>query len=961
MYHQALPINRRILLIDDDRDVHEQFRAILNVPAEPDINQLTPSPKQFDTDDNTGQDGDRFLVDSEYQGDTGYQRVLEEEIAGSPYALAFIDDNMPPGLDGIETVRKIWADSPDLEIVLLLTNTEYSYEHIIGALGTSEQLYVVRKPLDPLEIKQLTTLLTRKWSFKHDMRQSMQVIRDEYVCRVRELESAGKALQAELISSRREKATLQEELTWHQLMYNNAGDTVMVHTVDSRGATGKFIDINDCACRQFGYSRDEFLKLHPSDILRMTDANDLTKLYKQVYKHCEIVCECLGVNHDGKNMPIEICCRRFEHQGKTMVMTIARDVIERLQIGVSQTGMDFLDRAIEKADDIMYTLSPEGVLTSLSPSFEKITGWTREEWVGKSFASIIHPDDLKEVKNRFELILNGLWAPLHEIRILKKSGEHIYIEVISTPHIHDGRIIGLLGTARDITERKKTERKVESLARFPAENPSPIFRIDGNGILLYANNAAETIMTTFGFEPGMSVLSEWGNFIARTRNEDKPLETEITCREKIYSLLFVPVKGVDYINVYGVDVTAHRHAEVQKLEMEKQLERAERMESLAVLAGGVAHDLNNILGPLVGYPDLILQKLPPDHPSVKIVEMLGRSARDAADVIQDLLTLARRGRMEFSPVNLNGVVQAFLDSATFHELTSNHPDLNLAINLDPDPAGISGSAHHLSKVVMNLVINAVDAMPEGGVLTVETRHDCLDRLPSGYADINPGEYQIVSVRDTGIGIAREETHKIFEPYYSKKKMGASGSGLGLAIVYGIVRDHHGYYDICSEPGKGTEFSLYFPVTDMPAKMAVNTTGDIGGNESILVIDDNPDQRALANRLLSNLGYAVCDAVNGPEALMLLAEHPVDLVVLNMSFEMGSDGLDIFRQIRDLVPDQKTVIVSDHTIDDRIRELQKLGAGAFVRKPFTQQTLGRAIRAELSPPPTVIANQPPALQ
>ena len=209
MYQQASPINRKILLIDDDCDVHNQFRSILDSIAEPEIRILNASSDTSAEKQNPAQFQQVFQLDSACNGNEGYQRIIEEEIAGSPYALAFINDKLTPELDGIETIRKIWGDAPDLEIVLCLNNTDYSYGHIIDALGTSEQLFIVRKPLDPLEVKQLAEALTRKWSFKHATRQSMHAVRDEYVCRVRELEGANKALQAELIASRREKASLR--------------------------------------------------------------------------------------------------------------------------------------------------------------------------------------------------------------------------------------------------------------------------------------------------------------------------------------------------------------------------------------------------------------------------------------------------------------------------------------------------------------------------------------------------------------------------------------------------------------------------------------------------------------------------------------------------------------------------------------------------------------------------------
>ncbi|MBN2227749.1 MAG: PAS domain S-box protein [candidate division Zixibacteria bacterium] len=332
MYQQALPINRKILLIDDDHDVHCQFRTIVDSVSALDIKQLNT---RSDSTDNPAQFQKAFQLDFAYDGNEGCQRILEEEIAGTPYALAFINDKLSPGLDGVETIRKIWGDAPDLEVVLCLTNTDYSYEHIVDALGTSEQLFVARKPLDPLEIKQLAETLTRKWSFRHATRQSMHAVRDEYICRVRELENANKALQAELISARREQASLNEEFHWYQVMFDNVGDSIMVCSLDSRGIPGNFINVNVCACARFGYSRDEFLELHPSHIIfKQQETDNAESIYKLLLKRGEMECECLGITREGQRIPITLIGRCFEHQGKMMVMMVVHNALCREQFGV---------------------------------------------------------------------------------------------------------------------------------------------------------------------------------------------------------------------------------------------------------------------------------------------------------------------------------------------------------------------------------------------------------------------------------------------------------------------------------------------------------------------------------------------------------------------------------------------------------------------------------------------------
>lgn len=392
-------------------------------------------------------------------------------------------------------------------------------------------------------------------------------------------------------------------------------------------------------------------------------------------------------------------------------------------------------------------------------------------------------------------------------------------------------------------------------------------------------------------------------------------------------------------------------AEDQRRSLQDKLDRAERMESLGILAGGVAHDLNNMLGPLVGYPELILSQLPAESPVRQQVQRVGEAARNAADVIQDLLTLARRGRYELEPLNLNAVVRTYLNSPSFSRLSEKCPGVKVDTRLSDSLPFIAGSSVHLSKVIMNLIVNAFDAMQSGGTLLIETSRDNITRLRNGYAQIKAGDYVLLRVCDTGMGIADEDLARIFEPYYSKKRMGSSGSGLGLSVVYGVVKDHQGYYDIISEVGKGTEFILYFPVCGDKPLTPVSKSSLKGGTETILVIDDSPEQRELATDILSGLGYSVTATENGAQGIRYLQEHQVDLVVLDMVMEPGLDGLDTYSEILKLHPGQKAIIVSGFAATDRVGKAQRLGAGLYVRKPYTVGTIATAVRQELDKVPS----------
>jgi len=268
----------------------------------------------------------------------------------------------------------------------------------------------------------------------------------------------------------------------------------------------------------------------------------------------------------------------------------------------------------------------------------------------------------------------------------------------------------------------------------------------------------------------------------------------------------------------GNDVTALREAERERNALEARLQRAEKMEAIGTLAGGVAHDLNNILPSLISFPDVILMDLPEDSPLRKPVLSIKRSGERAAAIAQDLLTLARRAVPLKAPVDLNGVIREYLESPEGKKLRSDYPNVQIEKNLAPGLRLILGSPVHLSKTVMNLVLNAVEAIPAEGRVVLSTRSLQPKEPIRGYEVIEPGEYAVLRVTDTGVGISARDLEKIFEPFYTKKAMGRSGSGLGMAIVWGTVKDHRGYVDVKSEEGKGTTFDLYFPVPAQdPAK------------------------------------------------------------------------------------------------------------------------------------------------
>ncbi|MGD9383547.1 MAG: ATP-binding protein [Desulfobacterales bacterium] len=399
----------------------------------------------------------------------------------------------------------------------------------------------------------------------------------------------------------------------------------------------------------------------------------------------------------------------------------------------------------------------------------------------------------------------------------------------------------------------------------------------------------------------------------------------------------------------GSDITELKHAELDKRKLEARLQRAQKMEALGTLAGGVAHDLNNILSGIVSYPELLLMDIPLDSPQRKPILTIQKAGERAAAIVQDLLTLARRGVVHTKVINLNSIITEYLESPEYENLKSYHPNAHVKTDFEQNLLNILGSPVHLSKTVMNLVSNALEAIPYSGEIIISTKNQYVDTSLYGYDNIKEGDYITLSVRDTGIGIPSQDLERIFEPFYTKKVMGKSGTGLGMAVVWGTVKDHNGYIDVKSTEGQGTEFTLYFPVVRQELAMdkPISSIKDIMGNgESLLVVDDVKDQRMIASDMLIKLGYSVVSASNGEEAVDYLKNNSADLVILDMIMEPGMDGLDTYKKILEINPYQKAIIASGYSETDRVREAQKLGATSYVKKPYLLETIGRVIKTEL---------------
>jgi PAS domain S-box-containing protein len=404
----------------------------------------------------------------------------------------------------------------------------------------------------------------------------------------------------------------------------------------------------------------------------------------------------------------------------------------------------------------------------------------------------------------------------------------------------------------------------------------------------------------------------------------------------------------EIVSVYE-DVTKEKQLEEEKRTVELRLDRAQKMEAIGLMAGGVAHDLNNILSGITGYPELLLLQISAESNLRKPIEAIQESGNRAAAVVADLLTVARGVAINKVPANLNTLIMEYLDSPESEQLSSLNQDIQFSTNLIEGLPNISCSPVHIKKCIMNLVTNAAEAIHDQGSITLSTTTVTPSQQWARENGLQQKEHIVLTIADTGPGIPPENIRHIFEPFYTKKVMGRSGTGLGLAVVWNTVEDHGGKIFVESSD-KGTRFQLYFPVSNEGS--IVQNANDVpqeylGKNEYILVVDDEPVLRDIACQMLQKLGYTVGSVSSGELAIDFLKENAVDLLVLDMLMAPGMNGRQTYEKILTFLPDQKAIIVSGFSESDDVKAALRIGASGFMKKPYSMEQFGRMVQKALN--------------
>jgi DNA-binding LacI/PurR family transcriptional regulator/signal transduction histidine kinase/ActR/RegA family two-component response regulator len=420
----------------------------------------------------------------------------------------------------------------------------------------------------------------------------------------------------------------------------------------------------------------------------------------------------------------------------------------------------------------------------------------------------------------------------------------------------------------------------------------------------------------------------------------------------------------DQLNVALRSIQIHQELlERTRLHERDELERlatSKRLQSLSALAGGVAHDLNNSLGPIVALPDLLLAELDNLDPDVRAGEMradlesIKAASLRASQTIKDLLTLGRQGRVSKEPLDLVAVVSKCIAENSAWVASDPGRRVRLVAHLPSKPLTVQASEPHLVRAISNLIHNGVEAIEQDGQLTMSAGQRRLPEALVGFERIEPGDYAVLSISDNGKGIAQEDLGRIFEPFFSTKPLGeSSGTGLGLAIVHGVVKEHGGFVDVTSVRGQGTTFTLYFPClpSEERADAPHTPTPAPFGRPTILLVDDSPILLRTGRRVLEHLGYRVETLESGKEAYQRFeraaatGKSPCDLVILDMSLLEERDGLEIFELIRKLFPSQRALLVSGHSPNDRVQAALERGLG-WLGKPYTMESLAETVAKAL---------------
>ena len=781
------------------------------------------------------------------------------------------------------------------------------------------------------------------------------------------------AIYDDVTDRKQAECALRESEEKYRALFENAGEAIFV------AQDGRVAFLNPMTAQITGYSGEEITSRPFVDFIHADDRDMITDRHTRRLQGEDIPRSYTFrmLRKNGSLLWVQLDTVLINWQGKPATLNFMTDITERKRIEDALRESEHELRALFKSMLNAFVLfesvfDRDGNFVSyrfvyINDAYERITGVKNNEVRGKTVHEVWPNTEASWVKAYGDVATTGIPSTFD---MYHEPTEKLYHCNAYRPWDTKGRFCVVF---EDITERRRAEEEIQkanTLLNSIVENiPNMIFLKDAGELRFTRfNRAGEELLghsrddllgkNDYDFFP-----KEQADFFTQKDREvlrgkvivdiqEEPLQTRDR-GERILHTKKVPILNAngepEYLMGISEDITDRKRAEAEKRRLEERLRRAEKMEALGQLAGGVAHDLNNVLGVLSGYSELLLAEIPEGQKARRHVEKILQSTEKGAAIIQDLLTLARRGVLSEEVIQVNDIISGFTRTPAFENIRDYHPGVSFRMDCDPNLLNIKGSPVHLEKTLMNLVSNAAESISSEGEVVIRTENRYLDKAIVGYDEVREGDYVVLSVSDTGTGISDEHREKIFEPFYTKKAMGRSGTGLGLTIVWGTVKDHNGYIDVSSRVGEGTTFTLYFPATrDEQTAPPERTPVEryMGRGETVLVVDDIAEQRDVASGLLRKLGYRVHSVSSGEEAIEYLKQNRADILILDMIMAPGMDGMEAYRRILEIHPQQKAILVSGFSETDRVRKAQLLGAGVYVKKPYVMETIGLALRKEL---------------
>ncbi len=768
----------------------------------------------------------------------------------------------------------------------------------------------------------------------------------------------------DITEHKRAESALRESEARYRGLVDATTDAIYGHYVTEDGKPGALFEVNDVACRMLGYTREELLRMHASDVDAPESSTDITAIMRELAEGKEVLFSQTHVARDGRRIPVEVHARMTTYQGKPAIFSTVRDITERLRVEEERRQADAALkrsaatlRSIFRAASIGIGLISNRVILQVNDRFCEMTGYTPEELIGQSARILYATDeDFEYVGREKYRQIREYGTGTVETRWQRKDGQIIDVWLSSTPLDPADLTAGVTFTALDITARKRAEAERERLLQQVQEQtrqmqqiidtvPEGVLVLDHELRLLLCNPSALTYLPvlteTPTWETGQALLTLGGHPIAELLSPPpRGLWHEIDKERRHFQ---ITAHAIETGAMTGGWMLVIRDV-TEEYAIRETIQRQDRLATVGQLAAGIAHDFNNILAGIVLYSQMSLRTpdLPPQLQERLVI--IANQAHRAADLINQILDFSRSAVLDRMPLDL---VPLLKEQVKLWERTL--PE-NIRVNFTygADNYTIDADPTRMQQVFMNLVVNARDAMPEGGTLSIElTRLHVTKPKYAPLPDMPAGEWVQVAISDTGTGIPEEILPYIYDPFFTTKPAG-KGTGLGLSQVYGIVSSHDGFIDVHTEMNVGTTFFLYFPALALPEAPAAAEFSDLplGHGETILVVEDNAATRAAIVASLELLNYHVLEAENGKVALRVFAERRQDiaLVLTDMVMaEMGGKALAQALHAQD--PTLRVVLMTGHPLTEEREMLCEAGVVAWIQKPpeldYLAETLANA--------------------